>query len=131
MVFSTIGLLGTIPFLCSSEVVHTFKDLSITRSGRWATHDIIGKKPVLEYIGPGLTEISFSIQLSSFLGAPPLAALKLLESMLEKRQPQRFLVGPEYLGKFVIESMSEDRRHHNNRGICVYAVVNITLKEVA
>lgn len=129
--FSAVGLFGKLPFLCSSTVTFTFKDLSVSRSTRWATHEIIGKKPVLEYIGPGLTEVSFNIQLNSMLGTPPLAALIQLKKMLEKKQAERLLIGPDYLGKFVIESIGEERKYHNNLGICVSAEVSITLKEAA
>ena len=129
--FSAVGIFGKLPFLCSSAVTFTFKDLSVSRSARWATHEIIGKKPKLEYIGPGLTEVSFNIQLNSSLGTPPLVALIMLKKMLEKKQPERLLIGPDYLGKFVIESISEGRKYHNNFGICVSAEVGITLKEAA
>ena len=84
--FSAVGIFGKLPFLCSSAVTFTFKDLSVSRSVRWATHEVIGKKPLLEYIGPGLTEVSFNIQLNSMLGTPPLAALIQLKKMLEKKQ---------------------------------------------
>lgn len=129
--FSLTGLFGKVPFVSSSAVVYTFKDLSVSRSARWATHEIIGKKPKLEYIGPGLTEVSFNIQLNSSLGTPPLVALIMLKKMLEKKQPERLLIGPAYLGKFVIESIGEERKYHNNFGICVSAEVSITLKEAA
>ena len=129
--FSLTGLFGKVPFVSSSAIVYTFKDLSVSRSARWATHEIIGKKPKLEYIGPGLTEVSFNIQLNSSLGTPPLVALIMLKEMLEKKQPERLLIGPDYLGKFVIESISEGRKYHNNFGICVSAEVGITLKEAA
>jgi phage protein U len=129
--FSLTGLFGKVPFVSSSAVVYTFKDLSVSRSARWATHEIIGKKPKLEYIGPGLTEVSFNIQLNSSLGTPPLVALIMLKNMLEKKQPERLLIGPDYLGKFVIESIGEERKYHNNFGICVSAEVSITLKEAA
>lgn len=129
--FSAVGLFGKLPFLCSSAVTFTFKDLSVSRSTRWATHEIIGKKPVLEYIGPGLTEVSFNIQLNSMLGTPPLAALIQLKEMLEKKQSERLLIGPDYLGKFVIESIGEERKYHSNLGVCVSAEVSITLKEAA
>lgn len=129
--FSLTGLFGKVPFVSSSAVVYTFKDLSVSRSARWATHEIIGKKPKLEYIGPGLTEVSFNIQLNSSLGTPPLVALIMLKKMLEKKQPERLLIGSDYLGKFVIESIGEERKYHNNFGICVSAEVSITLKEAA
>lgn len=125
------GLFGVIPFITSEAACLTFKDLKVERSTRWATHDVIGKKPVTEYIGPGLTEVSFNIQLNSMLGTPPLAALIQLKKMLEKKQAERLLIGPDYLGKFVIESIGEERKYHNNFGICVSAEVSITLKEAA
>ena len=126
---SIMGLFGTLPFICSSSVTFTFKDLSVSRKARWATHEVIGQKPVLEYIGPGLAEVSFNIQLNSSLGMPPLAALIVLEKMLEAKKPQRLLIGPDYLGKFVLESIGESRKHHTKLGVCVSADVSITLKE--
>ena len=83
---------------------------------------------MLEYIGPGLTEVSFNIQLNSMLGTPPLAALIQLKKMLEKKQAERLLIGPDYLGKFVIESIGEERKYHNNLGICVSAEVSINVE---
>lgn len=56
---SALGLLGVIPFVCSSSVVMTFKDLQVERSDRWATHEVIGQKPKLEYIGPQLLPSQF------------------------------------------------------------------------
>lgn len=128
---SVIGIFGNIPFVSSNSIVFTFKDLSISRSTRWATHEVIGRTPLLEYIGPGLTEVSFNIQLNSMLGTPPLVALIQLKKMLEKKQAERLLIGPDYLGKFVIESIGEERKYHNNLGICVSAEVSLTLKEAA
>lgn len=124
------GLFGNIPFVTSSAVCLTFKDLKVERSTRWATHEVIGKKPVVEYVGPGLASVSFTIQLNSLLGMPPIAVLKGVQMLMEKKEAQRLLIGPDYLGKFVIESVSEDRKEHTNLGIPVSGSVTITLKEV-
>lgn len=128
---SALGLLGTIPFVCSASLALTFKDLQVERTDRWATHEVIGQKPKLEYIGPELLQVSFSIQLNSALGVTPLAALVALREMMETHEPQRLLIGSDYLGRFVIESMSESRKHHNNYGQCVFCEVSVTLKEAA
>lgn len=128
---SALGLLGMIPFVCSSSVVMTFKDLQVERSDRWATHEVIGQKPKLEYIGPQLLQVSFSIHLNSALGVTPLAALVALREMMELHEPQRLMIGPDYMGKFIIESMSENRKHHSGLGICVSADVTINLREAA
>jgi phage protein U len=126
---TALGLLGVIPFVCSSSVVMTFKDLQVERSDRWATHEVIGQKPKLEYIGPQLLQVSFAIQLTSALGITPLAALVALKEMMELHEPQR--LGPEYMGKFIIESISESRKHHSGLGICVSADVTVNLREAA
>lgn len=125
------GLFGNIPFVTSSAACLTFKDLKVERSIRWATHDVIGKKPVTEYIGPGLATVTFTIQLNSFLGTPPIVVFKGLKLLMEQKKAQRLLIGPDYLGKFVIESVSEDRKEHTNLGIPVSGSVTLTLREAA
>ena len=126
---SATGLLGTIPFVCSSAMVMTFRNLQIERSMRWATHEVIGKKPVLELVGPELITVNFEIQLNSMLGVPPTVAIAVFRKMIEKGEPQRLLIGPDYLGKFVIESMSESQPYHTGFGIPVAATISLSLKE--
>lgn len=84
-----------------------------------------------EYIGPGLATVTFTIQLNSFLGTPPIGVLKGLKLLMEQKKAQRLLIGPDYLGKFVIESVSEDRKEHTNLGIPVSGSVTLTLREAA
>lgn len=49
--FGILGMYGIMPFACSSSAVQTFRDVQISHSARWATHDVIGETPVNEYIG--------------------------------------------------------------------------------
>lgn len=128
---SALGVFGTIPFVCSSSAVLTFKDLQVERTDRWATHDVLGQKPKLEFIGQQLISVSFSIQLSASHGISPVLAMLTLKRIMEKHQPQRLMIGTDYFGKFILESMSENRKHHNNFGQCVYAEVTLTLREAA
>lgn len=126
---SATGLLGSIPFVCSSAMVMTFRNLQIERSMRWATHEVIGQKPVLERIGPELTTVSFEIQLNSLLGVPPAVGIQVFRQMIEKGEPQRLLIGPDYLGKFVIESLSENQPYHTGFGVPVTATLTLSLRE--
>ena len=96
---------------------------------RWATHEVIGRKPVLERIGPELTTVSLEIPLNAMIGLPPLTGIKVFREMLETGEPQRLLIGPDYLGKFVVESVSENQPYHTGLGIPVAATVTLTLKE--
>ena len=65
--------LGNIVFEVSSRKVRTFRDLKRTHKARFATHNLIGNKPMLEYIGPDVAEITFTMQLSASLGINPTA----------------------------------------------------------
>lgn len=57
-----VGFMADIPFVVSSRYIRTFDDYSRGSGGRWAQHDIIGDKPVLEYLGPDVEKISFITQ---------------------------------------------------------------------
>lgn len=127
---SALGLFGVIPFVCSDSAMMTFKDLSVSRSTRWATHEVIGRKPVLEYVGENLATVTFNMQfMTGERMPPPLIALKGLKELFDQHKAHRLLIGPDYLGKFVIESIGEERKHHNRFGVCVNAEVSLTLKE--
>lgn len=56
-----VGFMADIPFIVSSRFIRTFDDYGRGSAGRWAQHDIIGNKPVLEFIGPDVEKISFSM----------------------------------------------------------------------
>lgn len=131
MSFGVVGLLGTLPFVCASGLVLTYKDVSREISTRWAHHEVIGRKPVHEWVGDEAQRVSFKVRFDSSLNAPPTMGLFLLRKMLEKHEPQILLLGPEYMGKFILESISEERRFHTGLGICQVAEASITLTECA
>lgn len=126
---AVIGSLGQLPFVCSQKKVLTFSELSKESSVRWAKHDVIGKKPVLEYIGPDLATISLTIRFDSFLGMPPIVGLNRLKRMMENKQYKTFIVGGEYIGRFMITNISEVRKVHSGAGVCQVAIATIELTE--
>ena len=126
---AVIGSLGQLPFVCSQKKVLTFSELSKESSVRWAKHEVIGKKPVLEYIGPDLATISLTIRFDSFLGVPPIVGLNRLKRMLENKKYKTLIIGGEYLGKYVLTNISEVRKIHSGAGICQVAIATIELTE--
>lgn len=129
MAFGVTGLFGTLPFVCSSNIVNTFKDVNRELTTKYARHDVIGRKPVLEWIGEEPDRISFKIRFDSSLNSPPETGLLLLKRMLDSHKAQRLLLGPRYMGKFVLESISEERRFHTGLGVCQIAEATISLTE--
>jgi phage protein U len=128
---STIGSLGQLPFICSWKKVLTFSDLSRENSARWAKHEVIGKKPVLEFVGEDLSSVSLSIRFDKSLGIPPAKGLARLKDMLENRLYKTLIIGGEYLGRYVIEQVSETRKFHDGNGVCLVATATIKLTEWA
>lgn len=126
-----IGALGSLPFVCSYGRVLTFTDLSRDNAARWAKHEVIGKKPVLEYIGQDLSEVSLKIRFDTSIGIPPLVGLNHLKKMLDNGMHKSLVIGGEYLGRYVIESVSEERKYHTGAGVCLVAEATVNLIEWA
>lgn len=126
-----IGALGSLPFVCAYGAVLTFNDLSVERGVKWAQHDVIGKKPTLEYTGDELIKVSLSIRFDTSLGVPPIVGLTHLKKMMENHKYKPLVIGGEYVGRFVIESISEERKFHTGAGVCQVATADISLVEYA
>ena len=103
-----IGSLGDVVFEVSSETVKSFDNYKRVNSSRWASHDIIGKKPVKEYLGPGLIEVGFSIKLSVFLGVSPEKELDALRGYCENGEIVKFIINKfQFLiGNLIIDYIS-------------------------
>lgn len=127
--FGVVGLLGQLPFICSRNLVLTFNSLSREHSVRWAKHDVIGKKPVIEFVGEELSKVSMTIRFDKSLGVPPTVGLDRLQRMLENKKYKTLIIGGEYLGRYVIESISETRKFHDGAGVCIVAEASISLLE--
>ena len=77
-----VGSMGDIPFVVSYGKIRTFSDYGRSGSGRWAKHDLIGRKPVMEFLGPDVEKVSMKIQLRTDHGINP-------ESELERLRKRR------------------------------------------
>lgn len=126
-----IGTLGELPFVCSQGKVLTFTGLSRDLSVRWAQHEVIGRKPVLEWIGEDLASVTLTIRFDISLGTPPILGLTALKQMMNSRKDRMLIIGGEFLGRFVIDSISEERKFHTGAGVCQVAEATINLKEWA
>lgn len=128
---SYIGLLGQLPFVCSRKKVLTFGNLNRTLGARWAKHDLIGRKPLLEFVGPELATVTLDIRFDRSLNLPPEIGLLRLKKMLENKQYKTLVIGDEYLGRYVIDSISEERKFYDGLGFCIIATASINLTEWA
>lgn len=128
---ASLGSLGELPFICSQEKVRTFSELNRELSVRWAKHDLIGQKPVLEWVGEELNSVSLKMRFDVSLGIAPKDGLDRLKRMMENKLYKTLIVGGENLGRYVIESISEERRFHAGDGVCLVAEATVNLTEWA
>lgn len=126
-----LGTFGDIVFEVSDERVNTFDGYSRQGQARYASHEVLGRKPVLEYLGTALDQVSFSIKLNAALGVNPVKELAKLRKMLNGGQAARIVIGgrPQGEDKWVLESLAETYDYLDNKGNVLVATANLTLKE--
>lgn len=124
-----IGSFGGILFKVSADVVQTFTDLKRTAQGRYAEHEIIGAKPMVEFLGPSLDEGSFTMMLDASLGVNPSKMIDKVLSFARKGSASSFILGGRNLGKYNITSASAAYDIVTNTGGVVSAKIDVSLKE--
>ena len=127
-----IGTLGDITFKVSSyKDILTISTYQRDAKARTSTHEIIGQRPILEFLGPDLQTISFSIQLRAWCGANPKQALNTLRRYCETGEVLQFSMGGSPVGenKWLIESISGTANYFDGSGNIVSADASVSLKE--
>lgn len=125
----SIGTFGPITFEVSAEKTRTFDDFKRKTAAKFEQHDIIGLKPKLEFVAPGLDEISFQVIFSAYHGLNPLKEVNQLREVVSKGEYHSLIIGGKVMGNFVIESTSEAWKYIDNHGNVFYIAVDISLKE--
>ncbi|MCP4160042.1 MAG: phage tail protein [Deltaproteobacteria bacterium] len=124
-----VGTFGNIVFEVSDQVVHTILGLKRTVKGRYAKHVIISKKPVLEFLGPDLSDLNFEIHLHAGLGVKPREYLLNMYDVVHSGTPHRLNLGEHRFGEYVLEEISEDWEKFTTEGNLIYLKCSVKLKE--
>nr|DAH03542.1 MAG TPA: hypothetical protein [Caudoviricetes sp.] len=127
-----IGYFGSlITFRTSDKKILNFLDFNQTVTGRWADHEIIGKKPKSEFLGPGLRQLSFKIELNAMNGVKPRKIIGQIESAVEKGTVAYMAIGGKKVGKYKwrITKLDESWDYILNKGEVVKATTTWTLEE--
>lgn len=124
-----LATLGSVVFEASADLVRTFGDASHKTSARWETHEVIGRKPVQEFIGPALRTLGFSIRLDAGLGIDPESEAAALRDSVESGEVLSFVLGGRPVGDWVAKELSETWRHVTADGRVQVIVVELSLEE--
>lgn len=126
-----IGALGNVVFVVSSDTIRTFEDLSRSTASRWAKHEIIGRKPKLEYVGPDTDTISFKMRFDAAYGMDPRKEMNILLELARSGKAVPLVVGGKALGmgKWVVKSVTQNWVHVDNRGNVLVGIAEVALEE--
>ncbi len=127
-----IGNFGKeIVFETNANKILTPKGIKRTVNGRWENHNIIGKKPKMEFTGAEADETTMTVVLSAEHGVRPRATIEKLENAIEKGTVDYLVIGGKIVGKnkVYLKSISEEWDSVWNKGELVKATVELTFGE--
>lgn len=126
----TIGTLGDVVFSVSSKKVQTFNSMSWKKSYKYATHNMFGRKGLVEFTGMDPDEIELDMEFSIFTGVNPLKMLKALEKMANKHKIAKLIIGNEVIGSsWVITGIQIESQTFFADGTMMTASVKTSIKE--
>jgi len=124
-----IGAYGNVGFVVSRKRVRTFHELTRELSSRWAKHDVHGRKPITEYIGPELMKASLKIALKASLGVNPREEAKKLERICEEGGYSTLVIGGAPYGTFIIKGIKEEFEQIGSSGEILAISVTVDFEE--
>jgi phage protein U len=124
-----IGTFGSIVFEVSGEKTFTFDGLSRKAKAVFARHERGGAKPVLEFTGPDLSEISFRMHLSISLGVEPKTEADALYALMNAGDEKQLIIGGSLIGTYVITDIADTWSAVSAGGRIMESDLSVTLLE--
>jgi hypothetical protein len=129
----TEGLFGSIIYGRGGGRIHTFYEIDRKYSGRFGSHMVHLRKPLLEWAGNDLVEIEMSLTLDASWCGDPLAILAEWHFYHENAMAAPLIVGGKPMGPglslFVITDLSEHHKHWLPPGRLIAVELHATFKE--
>ena len=124
-----IGNWGSyLKFMTSDETVLTFTDMTRKGTVRVAKHNLINRKPELEFIGPDLQTVTFKMELNALLGTRPRKQEeKLYKKMNAGAVAPLVIGGRKVLSRAIITGISSAYNIVIKRGEVLSMTLNITM----
>lgn len=106
-----------------------FGSLSKTSSAKFAAHQVIEGKPILQHVGAELDEFRATVGLHSRFCVPE-DEIRTLEGLKDSAEVLPFTTGAgEYKGDFVIEGIDQDTLQTDRDGRVIETVISLYLRE--
>lgn len=126
-----IGYMGDVVFTVSSDYLLTPSEFQRSGESRWTEHDLILRKPVSQFKGPGLEKVTFKIHLRADHNISPDTQLKKLRQMRDTGAVFPLIIGgsPVTQNYWRLVSLSEEPNYYGPTGKLLQSTANVTLEE--
>ncbi|KZL88721.1 phage tail protein [Clostridium magnum] len=126
-----IGYFGDIVFETSDKKILTFTSFKHDSAGRWEKHNVIGTKPISEFVGPDLDTITFTINLNGSYGVKPRDEMEKWIGLVNSGIVDVLVIGTKALGqdKWSVKGVSEAWDVIFNKGELFSGKIDVTLEE--
>lgn len=126
-----VGSLGKIIFKVSANCVQTIRNINYTGSANISTHSRHNKVGLVEYTGENPAQVTFSMRVSAFLNADPVAVEKTLRDYIRNGTAVTLVIGSQKIGryKWLVQKFKSTIQNTDRRGNPIDADISITLIE--
>lgn len=126
-----VGSFGELVFEVSSYKVLTFRDFKREGGAKYATHEVIGNPPMLEFLHREPEKLSLEIDLVADLGVSPEEEIQRISDMCNNGEANYLIFGGQVYGdcEWVIESYSESVKYFGADGETIASKVSLKLTE--
>jgi len=110
-----------------------FQDMRKTVSARWLSHEVHLNKPLLEYGGPQLIEVEFTMKWMLPISGDPVSAIFILQEIMDLALPLPLFIGLLPVGRgsslFVMQELQISPKYFVQGGVLIGADAQVHLKE--
>ena len=120
-------------FEVSEESILTLDEFKRKNSVRYADTDVMLKKPISQFLGEALDEISFKIVLKDYYGVDPRTEMNKLIYIQRDGEAVTFVLDGKGFGRYrwTIRSIDMEFAEIDGQGIYHSVTLNVTMKEYA
>jgi hypothetical protein len=120
---------AVITFEVSSDKVLTWDDREPLGRGALGHPSVFGKKPLREFMGPGLDSIELPIRLDKARGVIPATSSGSMRKQRDEGNVLQFTIGDQLVGDWVVEDIQETWTRFDKKGVLLVAEVRLSLGE--
>ena len=126
-----IAYFGDMEFEVNGWKVMTFTEFSRKSSARWAEHEVIGEKPMSQFLGPELDVVTFTVPLNASYGLSPRHIMEMWLGYNREGLAFPLIIGDKPLGvdKWVVIDINQEWGTVLNDGKLYSGSIDVTLKE--